>query len=257
MVERPSATKEALSKVEDQLTCPVCLDPYTNPRLLACFHVYCQHCLDRMAVRDRQGQLSVTCPKCRRSTTLPPSGVSGLQAAFHVHHLFDIQETLKKVKEPHKLACEKCLKTTRPATSFCRQCTKFICELCNKMHEEWDEFKGHEVVSMEKVEGDLIRLVSPKKVTPRCTKHDKYLKLYCEPCGELICSHCIVHIHKDHKYCVISDTFESHKEEILASLEPVEKQLETTNKALTKLDGRRDEISVRRVAMETDIHESI
>ena len=256
MAERPTAAKEALSKVEDQLTCPVCLDPYTHPRLLACFHVYCQHCLNRMVVRDQQGQLSVTCPKCRRSTPLPPSGVTGLQAAFHVHHLFDIQETLKKIEEPNKLACEKCSVTTRPATSFCRQCTKFICELCSTIHKEWDEFKGHEVVSMEKVEGDLIRLVSPKKVTPRCTKHNKNLKLYCEPCGELICRDCTVHIHKDHKYCLISDTFESHKEEILVSLEPVEKQLEATNTFLLRLDSRCDEIVARRVAMETEIHKS-
>ena len=109
---------------------------------------------------------------------------------------------------------------------------------------------------MEKVEGDLIRLVSPKKVTPRCTKHNKNLKLYCEPCGELICRDCTVHIHKDHKYCLISDTFESHKEEILVSLEPVEKQLEATNTALLRLDSRCGEIVARKVAMETEIHKS-
>ena len=124
------------------------------------------------------------------------------------------------------------------------------------MHKEWDELKGHEVVSMEKVEGDLIQLVSPKKVTPRCTKHDEYLKLYCEPCGELICTHCTVHVHKDHKYCVITDTFESHKEEILVSLKPVEKQLEATNTALLRLDSRCDNIVARRVATETEIHKS-
>ena len=107
---------------------------------------------------------------------------------------------------------------------------------------------------MENVEGDLIQLVSPKKVTTRCTKHDEYLKLYCEPCGELICTHCTVHVHKDHKYCVIADTFESHKEEILVSLEPVEKQLEATNTALLRLDSRCDEIVARKVAMETEIH---
>ena len=122
------------------------------------------------------------------------------------------------------------------------------------MHKEWDEFNGHEVVSMEKVEGDLIRLVSPKKVTPRCTKHNKSLKLYCEPCGELICSHCIVHVHKDHKYCVIADTFERHKEEILVSLEPVEKQLKAINAALVRLDGKCDEIDTQRVTTEAEIH---
>ena len=109
---------------------------------------------------------------------------------------------------------------------------------------------------MEKVEGDLIRLVSPKNVAPRCTKHNKNLKLYCESCEELICRDCTVHIHKDHKYCLISDTIESHKEEILVSLEPVEKQLEATNTALVRLDGRRDEIVARSVAMETEIHET-
>ena len=124
------------------------------------------------------------------------------------------------------------------------------------MHKEWKELKGHEVVSMEKVEGDLIRLVSPKNVTPRCTKHNKNLKLYCESCEELICRDCTVHIHKDHKYCLISDTIESHKEEILVSLEPVEKQLEAINTALTGPDGRREGIVAGSVSMETKIHET-
>ncbi len=252
MAERPSAAQEALSKVEDQLSCLVCLEPYTNPRLLSCFHVYCQHCLEDIVAHNRQGQLE--CPKCRRPTPLPPTGVSGLQAAFNVHHLFDIQETLKKVKEPQKLACEKCSVTNRKATSFCRQCTKFICEKCTDMHKEWEELKGHEVVTIEKVEGDLIRLVSPKKTSPRCPKHDEKMKLYCEPCGELICRDCIIHIHKDHKYCVIADTFESHKKEILDSLGPVEKQLEATDTALVNLDGRHAEIVEHGGKIATNIH---
>ncbi|XP_064384470.1 tripartite motif-containing protein 2-like [Halichondria panicea] len=252
MAERPSAAQEALSKVEDQLSCLVCLEPYTNPRLLSCFHIYCQHCLEDIVAHNRQGQLE--CPKCRRPTPLPPTGVSGLQAAFNVHHLFDIQETLKKIKEPQKLACEKCSVTNRKATSFCRQCTKFICEKCTDIHKEWDELKNHEIVTIQKVDGDLIRLVSPKKTSPRCPKHDENMKLYCEPCGELICRDCIIHIHKDHKYCVISDTFESHKKEILDSLRPVEKQLEATDTALVNLDGRHAEIIEHGRKLATNIH---
>ncbi|XP_064385503.1 tripartite motif-containing protein 2-like isoform X2 [Halichondria panicea] len=253
MAERPSAAQEALSKVEDQLSCLVCLEPYTNPRLLSCFHVYCQHCLEDIVAHNRHGQLE--CPKCRRPTPLPPTGVSGLQAAFHVHHLFDIQETLKKVKEPQKLACEKCVKTTRKATSFCRQCTKFICEKCTDTHKEWEEeFEGHEVVTIEKLEGDLIRLVSPKKTSPRCPKHDDIMRLYCETCGELICINCTVQIHKNHKYCVIADTFESHKKEILDSLGPVDKQLEATDTALVNLDGRHAELVEHSGKLATNIH---
>ena len=122
------------------------------------------------------------------------------------------------------------------------------------MHKEWEEFEGHEVVTIEKVEGDLIRLVSPKKMSPRCPKHDENMKLFCEPCGELICIHCTVQIHKDHKYCVIADTFESHKKEILDSLGPVEKQLEATDTALVNLDGRHAEIIEHGGKLATNIH---
>ena len=126
--------------------------------------------------------------------------------------------------------------------------------MCTTIHKEYEEFEGHEVVTLEKVEGDLIRLVSPKKTSPRCPKHDEKMTLYCEPCGELICRDCIIHIHKDHKYCVIADTFESHKKEILDSLGPVEKQLEATDTALVNLDGRYAEIVEHGGKIATNIH---
>ena len=107
---------------------------------------------------------------------------------------------------------------------------------------------------MEEVEGDLIRLSSPKRMSSRCSKHGDYLRLYCDTCGKLICRDCTVQLHKDHRYSVITDTFESHKEEILASLKPIEKQLETTDRAIIRLDRRYKEIATKRVAVETEIH---
>ena len=124
------------------------------------------------------------------------------------------------------------------------------------MHKEWEEFETHEIVSIEQVEGDVVRLVSPKKESLRCPKHDKKLKLYCDACGELICQHCTVQIHKEHKYCVISDTFETHKEEILSSLEPVKKQLGDITEAVSRLDTRREEIAGQRENVKTEIHSS-
>ena len=124
------------------------------------------------------------------------------------------------------------------------------------MHKEWEEFETHEIVSIEQVEGDVVRLVSPKKESLRCPKHDKKLKLYCDTCGELICQHCTVQIHKEHKYCVISDTFETHKEEILSSLEPVKKQLGDITEAVARLDARREEIAGQRENVKVEIHSS-
>ena len=112
-----AVAKQALKKLEDQLTCAICLDAFKDPKLLQCFHVYCKDCLQRLVVQDRQGQLSLRCPTCRQSTLLPPAtNVSDLQPAFHIHHLFEIQDALEKVKEPQKVQCEKCTRTSRTAT---------------------------------------------------------------------------------------------------------------------------------------------
>ena len=82
------------------------------------------------------------------------------------------------------------------------------------------------------------------------------LELYCETCGELICSHCVFRgqKHHSHEYDLISSCYEQYKKEMTPSLEPVEKQLTTVKKALTHLDVRCGEISVQRAAIEADIH---
>ena len=259
MAESQAVAKQALKKLEDQLTCAICLDAFKDPKLLQCFHVYCKDCLQRLVVQDRQGQLSLSCPTCRQSTLLSPAtGVSGLQAAFHIHHLFEIQDALKKVKDPQKVQCEKCTKSTRPATDFCRDCGEFICEKCTEMHREWKELSKHEVVSMEQIQSNVKQLVPPKKVTLYCSQHEGMkLDLYCETCGELICLHCTVKKHKDHQYDLVGDTFEKHKAEITTSLEPVEEQLSVVSKALEQFDLQSQELDKLEVAMEANIGQQI
>ena len=154
MSEPPSVTEQALRKLEDQLTCGICLDSYTEPKLLQCFHVFCKQCLERLVVHDRQG-LSLHCPSCHRSTLLPLTSVSGLQTAFYLNQLFE-------VKEPQKTQCEKCKKGV--ATSFCRNCGQFICIRCTTIHSAWKELQSHEVLSLERLKGDVVQLAPPKKM---------------------------------------------------------------------------------------------
>ena len=260
MAESQAAVaKQALKKLEDQLTCAICLDAFRDPKLLQCFHVYCKDCLQQLVVTDREGQLSLRCPTCRQSTLLPQaSSVSGLQSAFLIHHLFEIQDTLKKVKDPQKVQCEKCTVTTRTATNFCRDCGEFICEKCTETHREWKELSKHEVVSIGQIKSNVKQLVPPKKVTLYCSLHEGMkLDLYCETCGELICLHCTVKKHKDHQYDLVGDTFERHKAEITASLEPVEKQLGIVSKALEKFGIRSHGLDELEVALEANIGQEI
>ena len=96
-----------------------------------------------------------------------------------------------------------------------------------------------------------------KEVSSYCFVHaDKELELYCETCGELICSHCALRgqKHHSHEYNLISSCYEKYKREMTPSLEPVEKQLTTVKKALADLDVCCGEISDQRAIIEADIH---
>ena len=88
--------EKVLQEVEEELNCSICLDTYTDPKLLQCYHVYCRKCLVKLVVRDQQGQLVVSCPICRHDTPVPANGVTGLQPAFQINHLLEIMEKHKK-----------------------------------------------------------------------------------------------------------------------------------------------------------------
>ena len=89
-------TEQALKQLQEQLNCTICLDTYTDPKLLQCFHVYCRQCLVPLVDRDQQGRLGLTCPTCRQVTPIPDRGVVGLQSAFHINRFLEIKESLEK-----------------------------------------------------------------------------------------------------------------------------------------------------------------
>ena len=255
MATPSTVTEQALRKLEDQLTCGICLDSYTEPKLLQCFHVFCKQCLERLVVHDRQG-LSLHCPSCRRSTLLPPTSVSGLQTAFYLNNLFEVRDAIEKVKEPQKTQCEKCNK--RVATTFCRNCGQFICARCTETHQEWEEFSSHKVITLDQLEGDVAQLVPPKKKVLFCSKHStKELDLYCETCEELVCRDCTVRVHRDHQYDLVTDAFQKQKDVLVTSLQPVERQLDTVTKSLQQLDTQCQQITDQRETLVGNIHKTI
>ena len=247
---------KALKKLEDQLTCAICLEAFKDPKLLQCFHVYCKECLDRLVVTDQQEQASVRCPTCRCATLLPPTTtVADLQSAFHIHHLFEIQDAFEKAKEPQKVQCGLCLKDVRTATSYCRDCEEFICASCMDSHTQWGALAKHEVIGLDQFKVKVKQLDALKKVTLYCSLHQgKELELYCESCEELICHNCTVKKHKDHQYDLVSDIFEEQKAKITASLEPVEMQLETLKKAVKNLIRKSKAVNANREEVEAEIN---
>ena len=144
--------KVAIEKLEKEVRCAKCTNTYENPKFLQCFHVFCEKCL------KPEGQV-VNCPdpKCGRSTSLPESGIAGLQPALHILHLFDIQETLMA-------KCKKC-KKRRDASCYCHTCG-FMCDRCNETHSEWVEFSTHDVIGLNQLTSNVASLTPVMNLPP-------------------------------------------------------------------------------------------
>ena len=137
-------SEEALKNLQEQLNCSICLDIYTDPKLLQCFHVFCRQCLEPLGVRDQQGQLSLTCPTCRQATPIQDRGVSGLQSAFHINNLREIYEKLQKsaatpegavggttVNSPSRNVVQCCFEHAEEELKlYCETCGELVCYQC-------------------------------------------------------------------------------------------------------------------------------
>ena len=250
MAAKPStAAEKALQKIQDQVTCGICLEPYKQPRLLKCFHVYCEQCLQRLVKREGQ---SLPCPQCRKVTPLPVGGVPELQGAFYIHYLFDVEDALKKVSSSEQTMCNKC--KNRKAVGFCRTCG-FACQRCKELHQEWEEFKMHEFIDLDTLTGDVTTLVPPLKKTLFCATHPaKKAKLYCETCDKLICRDCIVRVHRDHQYDLVPESFAKQEKVIVDSLKPVGEQIATLERAVESVDTRCAAVVEQKTAVVAEIH---
>ena len=137
--------EKVVERVEEQLNCSICLDTYTDPKILQCFHAFCRQCLVPLGVRDQQGQLSLTCPTCRQATPIPARGVAGLQSAFHINNLLEILEDSANKLENAPATPERATPTDlnpvnkashcfvhedKELELYCETCGELICYKC-------------------------------------------------------------------------------------------------------------------------------
>ena len=223
---------QALKKVEDQLQCAICLGTYKEPKLLQCFHVFCKGCLVELVVQDQQGSHFLNCPSCRQSVAVPTNGVDGLQAAFHIHHLQEIRDDLKGAETP--------LSSTQISV---------IGELSDVPDLNVDSLRDLEISSLN----------LPQPTSYCFTHNQKKLELFCETCNKLICLRCVVlgGYHHRHSFCEVIEVFQRYREEIEASVQPMDDMLAQVRSAIKQLDECDQETYDHDSMLLKSIHESI
>ena len=188
--------KKTLEDFEREVTCAVCLEHYTEPKVLSCLHYYCKTCIVKLALKKNP----FPCPDCRKEVKLEVGTEDELPTAHFINRLKELHAKQEKVLS-RDVVCEVCTKIKVQAEAYCKQCGKFICKRCVESHSVMSAFfEGHEIVSMAEFkdlnEEDIVSKSTPGK---KCHVHKKNLKLYCYGCKCLICRDCIVIDHKDHK----------------------------------------------------------
>lgn len=135
-----------VKKLEEHFNCSICLDTYTAPKLLQCFHCYCQQCLEDLVGQDQ----IINCPTCRQVTPLPAAGVQHLQTAFHITTVLEI------MKEASEITAMSCVQhTDMQAEVYCETCGELICWKCimkGRKHSSHDYQELNEAFTAYKAE---------------------------------------------------------------------------------------------------------
>ncbi|XP_050416208.1 tripartite motif-containing protein 2 [Patella vulgata] len=104
--------------------CSICSEEFNQPKILPCFHSFCQRCLDNLIKKDAHLN-KFNCPRCRTEIDVPQEGASGFVANFYIGE--------KPICPKHEAMGLK---------FYCRDCSKPICHDCvvvdHELHNKAD-----------------------------------------------------------------------------------------------------------------------
>ncbi|KAI8776678.1 breast cancer type 1 susceptibility protein [Biomphalaria glabrata] len=110
-----------LRKMKEELTCPICLELFSNPRRLPCGHSYCHHCIEAMLEKKVDQSRSyynyscvIVCPECREELSFDyVRGIEGIPTDFKLSKLVELFHFLKTKDDSDE--------EVKPSTLTCRE----------------------------------------------------------------------------------------------------------------------------------------
>ncbi|XP_072163317.1 uncharacterized protein [Diadema setosum] len=213
------------------LECPICLTLFNHPKSLACSHTICRDCLERIS-QTRSNQKAITCPVCRKETPLPSGNVSVLQTNVPLNSLVDEVKT----KNPTCTVCE--MDEKPPAVSYCQDCGKYMCKLCDSKHSGWTPFSTHAVIAMSEILSGKV----PLKRRRKCKKHpNDDEECFCIGCREYVCCKCgmLRHLQAGHQI----EEAAIHEEKLMENIKELQ---ERTKSKKTTIENHIDFIETQR-----------
>ena len=229
-----------LHNLHEEVSCSVCMSPFTDPKILPCFHTFCLHCLNELQrTSGKHGE--ITCPECRRKFQVPGSGYpKDLPANFRMNSLLDVMAIQKCNVAGVK--CGNCEKTS--AQSFyCFKCCAFWCDDCIAAHNIIRANKEHKVLAIKDFQDQDIENVLRRPVFCQKEHHEnKKLKFFCKDCEVAICNTCVVTLHEGHVKVPLQDAANERKLRLESLLESQKVKALRKRNVITRLQSECNEI---------------
>ena len=242
--------KPCWKQIEEEITCSICGDLFTDPKTISCSHTFCKQCIEKSIESNKKMASIACCPLCR--APLPKNiDIASIPTNFTINRLVEIVESQQEVNLPfssREIRCSNC-EDGLPAITWCRECVNYLCKQCNDAHQRMKSFKFHKIVTVEEFfQRPKLALSSstPEKPEVACKVHSTNLDLYCKTCSCLICQDCILKDHpcKTHNFGFIDEVADEEREKIVKSIVVLKQLLEQVRNGIKKIEDSENEIDI-------------
>ena len=232
-------------QIEEEITCSICGDLFTDPKTIPCLHTFCKQCIEKSIESNKKMASIVCCPLCR--TPLPRDDMSSVPTNFTINRLVEIFGKRKEADKSLQMKCGNC-ENRSSAVTWCVECETSLCQQCNDIHKMWKDFKSHKIVAVEEfVKNPKLVLSTPEKPEV-CKSHTKQaLDLYCKTCSSLICRDCTLkdHPRETHDFDFIDDVVDEEREKIKQATAPLTRLLEQVRNGIKRIEETNKEIDIK------------
>ena len=235
--------KTLLDNLHDEVSCSVCMCPFTEPKQLPCLHSFCLKCLNGIH-RTSPSQDVISCPECRKEIRIPGSGnPSEFPTNFRINSLLDVLA----IKECNTTGakCANCDK--RSANCFyCFQCYVLWCEDCISPHNFIRANKEHRVLAIKDFQDQDIEDVLKRPAFCQIKRHEnKALEFFCKDCKVAICNSCVVTLHDGHTKVLLEDGANQHRLRMESLIKSLDEKAEEKRNEISKFDQNSIDVQVQ------------
>ena len=235
--------KTLLHNLHEEVSCSVCQETFTDPKVLPCLHSFCLHCLNELQrTSGRVGQIS--CPECRGEFGIAGSGTPDqLPTNFRLNSLLDVLA----IQECNSagVKCGNCDK--RSAQCFyCFQCCVFWCEDCLLGHNIIRANREHRVLALKDFQHQDIEDVIKRPAFCQKEHHgNEELKFFCKDCKVPICNTCVVTLHDGHAKVPLAQAANKRKQREKSVIESRKQEAVQKRSKLSKIQDERTKIQTQ------------